>query len=280
MGTNMISEILTSQEEQAEARKREQIRRKGHTFIKVIHTGIDRGPIHDIHDYVLDEATNPETGQTEYKARLDSVALEFRLDNMTGDKLAYVLDDEYNRFFLSRQLGDGIEIENKTIAKEIKALIGVKYKVEKTPREELLAKKRLIDEELAKMDGKAVDDDDGVEYNEDGLELDEAGEPIPPLPEPTNILKPNIETEPIPEYEITKQDKNAARIKAKRQGRRLVLPARKAKPKQKPKPVTPVPQISPLIAQNAPAIVESHSFVDPLATESGEQEPQGQENTE
>lgn len=153
MGANVIAQIAGNMEEEMqEARRRERIRREGHEFIKVINRGNPNfNLIHDVHDMVLVDKVNPETGENVPVAQLGSAVLEFKMDPMTGDLVAWVLDDDFNRAFLARHLGYGLLIEDKEMAAHIKALVGKPFKVELSEEEELEKQRKEIDARLEKL---------------------------------------------------------------------------------------------------------------------------------
>ncbi len=152
----MINEILLSQEETEEARKKEQLRKKGETFFTVINYGPEGyNYIHAIEDIVLVPFEDPDTGRTDYNKKKTSGTLTFKEDRITGEMRADVLDTEYNRYFISRHLELNnrplFEIENKKTAREVKALVNKPFTVEPSKKETLRRKKVEIERELTKI---------------------------------------------------------------------------------------------------------------------------------
>jgi len=152
----MINEILLSQEETEDARKKEQLRKKGETFFKVFNYGPEGfNYIHAIEDIVLVPYEDPDTGRTDYNKKKTSGTLAFKKDRISGEMTADVLDTEYNRFFIARHLEhEGrplFVIESKKIAREVKALANKPFTVEPSKKEKLRRKKVEIERELTKI---------------------------------------------------------------------------------------------------------------------------------
>ena len=152
----MINELLMSQEDEAEARRKEQLRKKGETFVRVFNYGPEGyNYIHAIDDIVLVPYENPETGRTDYNKKKTSGVLSFGKDRITQEMVADVLDTEFNRYFIARHLELNnrpfFVVENKKIAREIKALVNKPFTVEPTKKEMLRRKKVEVERELTKI---------------------------------------------------------------------------------------------------------------------------------
>jgi len=158
----MIGNIIFSQEELEKNKRREAARREGENFIKVINVGpIGINHIDDVEDILIDYALDPETGEpVVVKTQGDSV-LSFEIDE-TGQRSAWVLDTERNRYFLARHLDYMVDPETKAkrpllkiddpkLAKEIERLKDKPWKTELSEVERLTREKEKIEKRLTQL---------------------------------------------------------------------------------------------------------------------------------
>jgi hypothetical protein len=94
---------------------------------------------------------NAETGQTEPEAYDDDRVVEFQSDP-AGNQIAEVLDDQYNRFAISRN--DNLRVLDEKLASEIADLVGKPYSVEADRATELRRQKERVERELAELEAK------------------------------------------------------------------------------------------------------------------------------
>ncbi len=169
----MLSELLTSREEEEALRQREKIRRKGHQFIKVINEGPESyNRIHSVEDMELFDIPDYEKGGITQEKRKVCRALTFNIEKGTGDRIAYVLDTEYNRYWLARQLDYGLKIDDERMQKEIEKLVNKPYKIELTRKDELERKKRELEKELRFINKESEEtkgEDDTVVVKRDSI---------------------------------------------------------------------------------------------------------------
>jgi len=141
-------------------RDREQKRRQGHNFIRVINTVYPRyDRLHSVDDVELYEVEDAEKGGTKDDSRPCCRAIEFIQDEITLDWVADVLDTERNQFFLARHLNLGIEIEDAKMREKIEALVDKEYKVELTKKEEKKRKVRELNREIRKLEDEEAKDE-------------------------------------------------------------------------------------------------------------------------
>lgn len=146
-----IGSLILDRSEAQKMREREQIRRRGHKFIKVINTGrLNR--IHSVDDVQVFETQNPDTGETEHTTRIDSATLTFSYEDVTGDMVAHVLDTERNRFFLARHLDLGLQIDDEKMREEIEKLVNEPYVVELSEIEMLKRKRLELQREIRNLE--------------------------------------------------------------------------------------------------------------------------------
>ena len=154
--SNAINELLMSKEEKDALRKKEQLRKEGETFIRVFNYGPEGyNYIHAIEDKILIEYPDPETGRPKYEKKTGSSMLIFKTDDLSGERVADVLDTEFNRFFLARHLEhEGrpfLVVESKKIAREVKALVNKEFIVEPNRKQSLRRKVVEAERELKKI---------------------------------------------------------------------------------------------------------------------------------
>lgn len=159
MGANVLSEFFKSQQDRERLRQVEQLRRKGHNFIKVRYNGstipkidseglVYNVRIHGLKDVEAFEKTDISTGKTEWQTRPGSRALHFR-QSPTGDIETDVWDDpdDYNRHFLSTH--PELEVVDPVLARKIEELKGKPFKAELSEEEmlerEIAAKQKELD---------------------------------------------------------------------------------------------------------------------------------------
>lgn len=140
-------------------RHMEQLRRQGHSFIKVYLTaGITR--IHSVKDILVEEYPDPRTGELRYEPREGDRIIEGVLNEATGFVEADILDCEYNRYWIAKNMNLGIEVVDKKLGKQIALLKDKEYKIASTRKEEIQMEinrlrkeeKRLDEEERAKAE--------------------------------------------------------------------------------------------------------------------------------
>ncbi len=158
----MIGNIIFSQEELEKNKRREAARREGENFIKVINVGpAGINHIHDVEDILIDYALDPETGEQVVVKTLGDNVLSFEIDE-TGQRSAWVLDTERNRYFLARHLDYVVDQENKIkrpllkiddpkLAKEIERLKDKPWKTELSEVERLTRDKDKIEKRLTQL---------------------------------------------------------------------------------------------------------------------------------
>lgn len=180
MGGNVLSEFFKSQQDRERVKQVEQLRRRGHNFIKVHYAGKQQPMIdsegtvyniriHGLRDVEAFEKTDVNTGKTEWHSRPGSHALNFR-QTSSGDIEADIWDDPdlYNRHFIATH--SELEVTDAALAREIRDLLGKPFKVELSEVEilereiaakqrELAAKKGLTEtprEEAAAFGGRPM----------------------------------------------------------------------------------------------------------------------------
>ena len=180
MGGNVLAEFFKSQEDRKRVQQIEQLRRKGHNFIKVRYVGniipatdaegtVYNLRIHGLRDVEAYERTSINDGKISWESRPGARALIFR-QAPTGDIEADIWDDPdgYNRHFLSTH--PELEIVDPTIAKEIASLDRKSFKAELTEEEilerEIAAKQEALNR-IRKTKGdkapEAEEEDDEVD---------------------------------------------------------------------------------------------------------------------
>jgi hypothetical protein len=159
MGTNVLADFFKSTEDRKRVQEIEQLRRKGHNFIRVRYVGrvvpaVDSEGVvynirlHGLRDVEAFEKTDINTGRTDWDSRPGAKALTFRM-SPSGDIEADIWDDPdlYNRHFISTH--PELEVSDSRLAEDIKRLVGKPFKVELTDEEvlerEILAKQRELD---------------------------------------------------------------------------------------------------------------------------------------
>lgn len=144
-------QFLISKEAQAEIEKQEQLKRIGHSFIRVLYTGRYRFPrFHGFHNLGIVKEYNPDTGLDDMRAVSEDRVVEFQ-ETGDGRFVADVLDDEHNRFTISRHLDLDMAVDDPDLANEIAALTNKPYSVEPDRKTKLLRERERIDSELAAM---------------------------------------------------------------------------------------------------------------------------------
>ncbi len=150
MAAGNVGQFLIDKEVQAELEKHEELKRIGHAFIRIVYTGRHTYPrLHGFHNLGIVKEYDPDTGKEEARAAMDDRVIEFRRAT-DGRMTADVLDDEHNRYAISRIL-DQVSVDNDRLAKEISALTDRKYVVEPDRKTQLMREKERIDAELAAM---------------------------------------------------------------------------------------------------------------------------------
>jgi len=159
MGGNVLADFFKSQEDRKRIQQIEQLRRKGHNFIKVRYSGniiptIDSEGVvynlrvHGLRDVEAFEKTDINTGQTDWHSRPGARVLTFRQSN-AGDIEADIWDDPdlYNRHFIASH--PELEVVDPIVAREIRNLDPRSFKAELTNEEvlerEIAAKQRELD---------------------------------------------------------------------------------------------------------------------------------------
>lgn len=151
MADSLIGQFLVDKEQQAEIEKLEQLKRIGRNFIRVVYTGRNVFPrYHGFNNVGIVTEYDPESGRDVPRAEDQARVVEFR-KGPDGRMIADILDDEQNRYTISRHLGMDLEVEDPRLAKEIAALVGKSYEPEPDRKTQLLREKRRIDEELAAL---------------------------------------------------------------------------------------------------------------------------------
>lgn len=166
---NINEAVMLNRQESEHAQRLEQLRRQGHDFIKVVYKGNNPVPQYDgsgnainlrikeVHDAILFEQLNPETGANEYKTRLGTRELAFHMEESTGDCIAHVLDNDYNRHFLASIMDFGVEPLDPLTKAEINDLIGEVYEVEVGRKEGIARQMKELQKELDGITKKEVD---------------------------------------------------------------------------------------------------------------------------
>lgn len=157
--SNVLQMASIALAENADIQKMQMARRAGHNFIKVLYTGNSPKPprLHSVHDVIPYKWVNPKNNSTEIKTKEGCRLIEF--GDEYGQAVAYILDDDYNRYFLSRHLDYGLFIEDPKIRKEVEVLVGKKYDVEPSESDEIdrqikaleERRKRIAKEEVIKQ---------------------------------------------------------------------------------------------------------------------------------
>jgi len=150
MGTNVMADFFKNQEDRNQAQQVEQLRRKGHKFIRVRYAGsvipaVDAEGIaynlriHGLRDVEAFERTNINDGRVDWDSRPGARALAFR-QVASGDIEAEIWDDPdaYNRHFIATH--PELAVLDPIVAKEIADLDPKTFKAE------------LSDEEVLKRD--------------------------------------------------------------------------------------------------------------------------------
>lgn len=158
---NILSQFVQSEEERKRLQTIEQLRRRGHSFIRVRYAGdiiprIDsEGNVYNIRPHGLKdleafEQTDISTGKTDWKTRPSAKPMAFKPD-ATGDIVADIWDDEdeYNRHFIFTH--PELEVVDSKLAEEIKGLEGKPFKVELSAKEELEREIATKQKELEKL---------------------------------------------------------------------------------------------------------------------------------
>jgi hypothetical protein len=149
MGTSVIGQFLVDKEVQVELEKQEQLKRIGHNFIRVAYTGRHQAPrYHGFHNIGIVMEFDPVEGKDIPRAVLEDRVVEF-YKAPDGRFIADILDDEWNRMAISRQLDMNLEVIDSTLAREIAALTKKPYDPEPDRKTQLLRDKKRIEEELA-----------------------------------------------------------------------------------------------------------------------------------
>jgi hypothetical protein len=155
---NIVAQAVQSEEERQERQKIEQLKRQGYNYFRVIYHGrlpYDVIKLQGLKAIEAYRATDDKTGVETWRARPGSDPYFFWRDNQ-GQVVTDVWDDSdrYNRFYMERHTGrDGseFEIEDKQMAKEIRALRDKPFKAELSEAEQLLKDREEIDRKLAKL---------------------------------------------------------------------------------------------------------------------------------
>ena len=179
MGGNVLAEFFKSQEDRKRVQQIEQLRRKGHNFIKVRYVGniipatdaegvVYNLRIHGLRDVEAYERTNINDGKTSWESRPGARALTFR-QAPTGDIEADIWDDPdgYNRHFLSTH--PELEVVDQATAKEIASLDRKSFKAELTEEEVLEREIAAKQEALNRIRKAKGDEAPEVEEEEDEL---------------------------------------------------------------------------------------------------------------
>ena len=145
MGVNLVQQVIMSQQEKAELELIENLKRKGHKFIRIASKlGFIR--LHAVDSVKANVIIDPVTQQKDYRTSIGSSPIEMSDEtNFMTD----VLDTEFNRYFLSRHLNE-IEILDKDIEIQIRKLVNKKYRVE-------LSEEELIEKEIDDLQRKKED---------------------------------------------------------------------------------------------------------------------------
>lgn len=202
---NPVGSFLMSQEEQTAIARIERLKRLGRNFLHVRYIGsyLTQVPrLHGLQGIEAYQVRSPETGRMEWHTREGAEVLTFNM-GPTGDMIADVWDTEYNRFWVARQLGVNLEIDDPKVRKDILALADMPYKVELNRKEELVRQRQKIEEELARMD----------------LEIEQEGEAVEDPPEYDTIAKDverGLQSQPAPEQPAATARKKGGRPKGKR----------------------------------------------------------------
>lgn len=156
---NQLAEYFKSQEERKRVQQIEQLRRRGHRFIRVRYVGTtipatDSEGLcynirsHGVKDVEAYEENDINTGQTVWKSRPGARALQFRVTT-AGDVEADLWDDPdgWNRAFIRSH--PELDVMDDKLKTEIEAERGKKFKAELTEKEVL---EREIAEKLKRLD--------------------------------------------------------------------------------------------------------------------------------
>lgn len=183
--SRVVSELLVSKEEQDRLQRMDRMRKDGEAFIKVINMGPPGfNRIHSIDDIEMVPYIDSDSGKTKYEKKRTSRCVLFETDRTTGERVAWVLDTEFNRHWLARNRyledveivpsidvktgermlhpdtgekmmkvkvmghSDLLVVDDKKIAKEIEALINKPFKVELSKKERLQIQIREAEREL------------------------------------------------------------------------------------------------------------------------------------
>jgi hypothetical protein len=151
MAGTSAGQFLIDKEVQAELEKQEQLKRIGHTFIHAVYTGRNQNPrYHGFHSIGITTEYDPEIGKDIPRAILEDRVVEFRR-TPDGRLTADILDDEYNRYAISRHLDLDMDIDDPALREEIAALTDKPYVVEPDRKTHLMREKARIEAELDAM---------------------------------------------------------------------------------------------------------------------------------
>lgn len=148
---SLVGQFILDKEAQAEIEKMEQLKRIGHSFIRVVYTGRNQVPrYHGFHNVGIVNEYDPDQAKDIPRAVLEDRAVEFQRGS-DGRLTTDILDDEHNRMAISRHLGMDMEVDDPNLAKEIAALTNKPYMVEPDRKTQLLREKQRIEGELSAM---------------------------------------------------------------------------------------------------------------------------------
>jgi len=181
MGGNVLAEFFKSQEDRKRVQQIEQLRRKGHQFIKVRYVGniipaldaegaVYNLRIHGLRDVEAFEKTDINTGRSDWSSRPGARALTFR-QSPTGDVEANIWDDPdgYNRHFLSTH--PELEVLDSAVAAQINKLDKSSFKAELSEEEilerEIKAKQDTLDRIRKNKVQEVEPEDTTAEYDEE-----------------------------------------------------------------------------------------------------------------
>jgi len=152
MSANPIKQLLVDSETQAKIAQQEQLRKAGCSFIRVAYVGRENAVrLHGFHNRGIRLVYNAETGQTEPEAFDDDRVVEFQTDP-AGNQIAEVLDDQYNRYAISRN--ENLRVLDEKLAAEITQLANKPYSVEADRATELRRQKERLERELHDLELK------------------------------------------------------------------------------------------------------------------------------
>lgn len=154
--SDIIRDVSQQEAQKDRAASMERLRREGRDFIKVRLHGVTR--IQAVKDVVVQEIINPMDGSTSYNPIETERCVEGVFNDQTKYVEADIYDCEYNRYWIAKNMGLGIEVVDKRLARQINSLKDREFKIPTTRKEHLQLEIARMRKELSAIEKKELEE--------------------------------------------------------------------------------------------------------------------------